>query len=120
MRTKLIMAVALLATFANAQFFTNALASQLKQEQQQTTETVRTDNAEPQAVTIDIENDHAELVNICRETWYRIHRSYTRPSRIQVRVLTERYAGETNAPHCMNMYGIYSGEWGTSADKGEK
>ena len=120
MKTKLIMAVALLATFANAQFFTNALASQLKQEQQQTAETARTDNAEPQAVTIDIENDHAELVNICRETWYRIHRTYTRPSKLQVLVLTERYAGETNAPHCMNMYGIYSGEWGTSADKGEK
>ena len=120
MKTKLIMTVALLATFANAQFFTNALASQLKQEQQHTTETVRTDNAEPQAVTIDIENDHAELVNICRETWYRIHRTYTRPSRLQVRVLTERYASEINAPHCMNMYGIYSGEWGTSADKGEK
>lgn len=120
MKTKLIMTVALLATFANAQFFTNALASQLKQEQQQTTETVRTDNANQQAATIDIENDHAELVNICRETWYRIHRTYTRPSRLQVRILTERYAGETNAPHCMNMYGIYSGEWGTSADKGEK
>ena len=47
MKTKLIMNVALLATFANAQFFTNALASQLKQEQQQTTDTARTDNAEP-------------------------------------------------------------------------
>ena len=47
MKTKLIMTVALLATFANAQFFTNALASQLKQEQQQTTDTARTDNAIP-------------------------------------------------------------------------
>ena len=62
MKTKLIMTVALLATFANAQFFTNALASQLKQEQQQTADTAMTDNAEPQAVTIDIDNDHAELV----------------------------------------------------------
>jgi len=26
----------------------------------------------------------------------------------------------TNAPNCMNMYGIYSGEWGTSSDNGEK
>ena len=120
MKTKLIMTVALLATFANAQFFTNALARQLKQEQQQTTDTARTDNAKPQAVTIDIENDHAELVNICRETWYRIHRNYTRPSKLQVSVLTERYAGETNAPHCMNMYSFYSGEWGTSAGNGEK
>lgn len=120
MKTKLIMAVALLATFANAQFFTNALASQLKQEQQQTTDTASTDNAEPKAVTIDIEKDHAELVNICRETWYRIHRTYTRPSRLQVRVLTDRFAGKTNAPHCMNMYGIYSCEWGTSAYNGEK
>lgn len=120
MKTKLIMAVALFATFANAQFFTNAIARQLKQEQQQTTDTAMTDNAEPQAVTIDFENDHAELVKICRETWYRIHRSYTRPNRLQVRVLTERYAGETNAPHCMNMYVIYSGEWGTASDKGKK
>lgn len=120
MKTKLIMTVALLATFANAQFFTNALARQLKQEQQQTTDTARTDNAETQAVAIDFENDHAELVNLCRETWYRIHRTYKRPSRLQVRVLTERYAGETNAPHCMNMYGIYSGEWGTSSGNGEK
>ena len=120
MKTKLIMTVALLATFANAQFFTNALASQLKQEKQQTTDTARTDNAETQAATIDFGNDNAELVNICRETWYRIHRTYTRPSKLQVRVLTERYAGETNAPHCMNMYGIYSGEWGTSAGNGEK
>ena len=120
MRTKLIMAVALLASFANAQFFTNALASQLKQDQQQTTDTASTDNANQQAVKIDIENDHAELFNICRETWYRIHRTYKRPSRLQVRVLTERYAGETNAPHCMNMYGIYSGEWGTSSDNVEK
>lgn len=120
MKTKLIMTVALLAAFANAQFFTNALASQLKQEQQQTADTASTDNAKQQAATIDFGNDHAELVNICRETWYRIHRTYTRPSRLQVRVLTERYAGETNAPHCMNMYGIYSGEWGKSADKGEK
>ena len=120
MKTKLIMTVALLATFANAQFFTNALARQLKQEQKQTADTARTDNAEPQDVTIDIEKDHAELVNICRETWYRIHRTYTRHSRLQVRVLTERYAGKTNAPHCMNMYGIYSGEWVTSSDFVEK
>lgn len=120
MKTKLIMTVALLATFANAQFFTNALARQLKQEQQQTADTARTDNAKPQSVTIDFEKDHAELVNICRETWYRIHRTYTRPSKLQVRVLTKHYAGETNAPHCMNMYGIYSGEWGTSASNGEK
>lgn len=120
MKNKLIITVAFLATFTNAQFFTNALASQLKQERQQTADTARTDNSEPQAVTLDFDNDHAELVNICRETWYRIHRTYTRPSRLQVRVLTERYAGETNAPHCMNMYGIYSGEWGTSANNGEK
>ena len=120
MKNKFIMTVAFLATFANAQFFTDALASQLKHEQQQTADTASTDNAKPQAVTIDIENDHAELVNICRETWYRIHRTYTRPSRLQVRVLTVRYAGETNASHCMNMYGIYSGEWGTSSDNVEK
>jgi len=120
MKNKTIMAVALLATFANAQFFTNALARQLKQEQQQTTDTVRTDNADPQAVTIDFENDHAELVNICRETWYRIHKRIAKPNRLQVRALTHRYVGANNAPHCINMYGIYSGEWGTSAEKVEK
>lgn len=114
MKSKITIIIAILATFANAQFFTKALANQIKQEQQQTTDTAK---VETQTIKLDFENEQKELINLCRSTWYKIHEKYPTPKKHQIRILTEHYAGEYNAPYCLNMYSEYADEWGTSENK---
>ncbi|WP_407458003.1 hypothetical protein [Fibrobacter sp.] len=114
MKSKITIIIAILAMFANAQFFTNALANKIKQDQQQTSDTAK---VESQTIKLDFEKEQEELINLCRSTWYKIHEKYTSPTKYQIRILTEHYAGEYNAPYCLNMYNELANEWGTSEEK---